>query len=380
MRTLLLVGGGHSHSLLLRRLRDRLDADTRVILVSPERFAPYSGMLPGLLAGHYRYRDCHIDLDKLCRGSGAELICARVDSLDLESRVALLNDGQRLNFDLLSLNCGIQSAPTPPGADEHNHLCVKPISQFLPHWQETLERLYSRQDRHKGANLAVVGGGATGVELAMAIRYRLDHDPRLTVPVDIHLVHSGGTLLPEAPLQAQLRAALQLQQMRVRVHPLFMVTRVAEGELHTERGQHLPVDEILWCTQGSAPTWPAQCGLACDEHGLVKVNGHLQSESHPFVFAAGDIASIAGQTVPRAGVYAVREAPVLADNLIRFLQETTSAEKLRVFRGQKRFLSILTCGDRYAIAQRGNWVLAGKWVWHWKRFIDRRYMTQFPHP
>ncbi|MDQ2076499.1 FAD-dependent oxidoreductase [Marinimicrobium sp. ABcell2] len=383
MRTLLLVGGGHSHSLLLRRLRGRLDANTQVILVSPERFAPYSAMLPGLVAGHFRFRDCHIDLGKLCENVGAELVCGRVENLDLESREALLNNGQRLSFDYISINCGIQSTSPPPGASEHNCLSVKPISQFLPQWQETLERLYSRHDRHKGANLAVVGCGATGVELAMAIRYRLDHDPRIKVPVDIHLVHSGGTLLAEAQLEAQLHVARQLQEMRIRAHPLFTVTRVAEQELFTERGQHLPVDEIVWCLQGSAPAWPGQCGLTCDSAGLIKVNAHLQSESHPFVFAAGDIASVSGQPLPRAGVYAVRQARVLADNLIRTLhEEPGSADrgKLRVFRAQKNFLSIITCGDQYAIAQRGRWVMAGKWVWRWKRFIDQRFMAQFPHP
>lgn len=379
MRTLLLVGGGHSHSLLLKRLRGRLSPDVRVILVSPERFAPYSAMLPGLIAGHYRFRDCHIDLEQLCRNAGATLICARVERLDLDSRTALLSDGQRLGFDSVSLNCGIESTP-PPGADEHNHVSVKPISEFLRRWQEILERLYKRVDRHKSASLAVVGGGATGVELAMAIRYRLDRDPRLKVPVDIQLVHSGGKLLAGAPLQAQLGIARQLEALRVRVHPLFTASRVAGQELHTERGQHLPVDEALWCIEGSAPNWPSQCGLACDAAGLVKVNRRLQSESHPFVFAAGDIATISGQPLPQAGVHAVREAPVLTDNLLRHLNNPTNPGKLRTYRGQKRYLSILTCGNEYAIAQRGGRVLAGKWIWHWKRHIDRRFMARFPRP
>lgn len=379
MRTLLLVGGGHSHSLLLRRLRNRLDPTTQVILVSPERFAPYSAMLPGLIAGHYRFRDCHIDLEQLCRSAGATLICARVERLDLDARTAVLDNGQQVKFDLASLNCGIGSEP-PPGANEHNHVAIKPISQFLPRWQDALERLYQRVDRHKIASLAVVGGGATGVEIAMALRYRLDRDPRLKVPVDIQLVHSGGTLLADAPLRAQMEVARRLQAMRVRVHPLFSVSRVADQELHTERGQHLPVDEALWCIEGSAPGWPSRCGLACDAAGLVRVNRHLQSESHPFVFAAGDIATISGQPLPQAGVHAVREAPVLAENLLRCLNNPDNPGKLRAYRGQKRYLSLLTCGEEYAVAQRGDRVLAGKWVWYWKRYIDRRFMAQFPRP
>src|SRR5690606_22127641 len=168
----------------------------------------------------------------------------------------------------------------------------------------------------------------------------------------------------------------QLHEIHVRVHPLFTVTRVENGQILTDRGQHLPADEIVWCIEGAASNWPAQSGLACNDRGFIQVNDHLQSASHPFAFAAGDIACITSQPLPRSGVYAVRQAPILATNLARYLR----GEKLRKFKGQKQVLSIMTCGGQYAIARRGKWVLVGKWVWRWKSRIDRRFMAQFPKP
>src|SRR5690625_7354100 len=114
-----------------------------------------------------------------------------------------------------------------------------------------------------------------------------------------------------------MEVARRLQAMRVRVHPLFSVSRVADQELHTERGQHLPVDEALWCIEGSAPGWPSRCGLACDAAGLVRGNRHLQSESPPFVVAAGDIATLSGQPLPQAGVSALRAPAALNRESVR---------------------------------------------------------------
>lgn len=364
MQTLLLVGGGLTHALLLRHAQD---LPVKLVLITPERFAPYGGMLPELVAGHYRFRDCHIDLAKLCDRAGARLVCSRVDRLDLHKRQALLTDGQSLDFDLISLSCGTESS-LPPEARDHC-LSIKPISQFLPAWQQALERLYLR---HKGANLAVVGGGVLGVELAMAISHRLEQDPRITAPVDIHLVHTGGSLLPDQPLAVQLHATRQLHERHIRVHPLFTVTRFEDGQLHTEHRQHLPADEVVWCLPGTASRWPSQSGLACNDRGFVQVNPQLQSVSHPFVFASSETASLADQ--PGTVARAAHQAAALNDNLGRYLR----GDPLRSCKARKQSLNIMTCGGPYAIARRGKWVFAGKWVWRWKQWLDRRFMETFP--
>lgn len=372
MRTLLLVGGGHTHALYLLNARRFLPEDIRVLLVSPERFVPYSGMLPSLVAGRCRFRDSHIDLGQLCRSTETELVFGRVTDLDLEQRRAQLDDGRSLDFDLLSLNTGLRTGDALPGVEEHA-LCTKPVSRFLPQWQETLESLYARA-RNDSVNLGVVGGGSASIEMAMAIRYRLDRAERLRAPVQVHLLHAGGSLLPELPLAAQLRAAQMLQERQIRVHPLFQVARVEAHQVLTERHQHLPMDHVVWCARGKAGDWLARSGLASTDHGLLQVNQHLQSVSHPFVFAAGDIAHFSSAPLPTEGAIAVHQAPVLAANITRSLQ----SEPLRSFKPRKHYLTMIACGDEQALARWGNWVWAGRWVWRWKKRIDQRFMGQFP--
>ena len=371
MRTLLLAGGGLCHALCLPKLRARLPEDVRLLLISLERFMLYPAMLPGLVAGDYRFRDCHIDLGSLCHSTDTELVFGRLEELDLDNRRAQLGDGRELSFDLLSLNIGLDADTRPAGVAEQA-LSLKPLSQFLPHWQQTLERLYAR-GRTEPAKLGIVGGGVQAMELALAIRHQLQHDPRLKAPVEVHLIHSGSKLLPEFPLAGQIRGAQLLQQRQVRDHPLFLVTRIESGELFTDRNQHLPMDEVLWCEPGRATAFLDRAQLSTTERGLVEVNRHLQSISHPQVFAVGDMAAGADTPVQSDGLV-LRQAPVLADNLLRQL----SREPLQAYKPAHQTLSIVNASEDYALARFGNWVCAGAWVWRWKRYRDLKFMAQFP--
>lgn len=371
MRTLLLAGGGLCHALCLPKLRAQLPEDVRLVLVSPERFLLYPAMLPGLIAGDYRFRDCHIDLGSLCRSTGTELVFGRVEELDLKARRAQLDEGRQLDFDLLSLNIGLDADTGPVGVAEQV-LSLKPLSQFLPHWQQTLERLYARS-RTEPANLGVVGASPRAMELALAIKHQLQREPRLKAPVEVHLIHSGSKLLPEFPLPAQLRAAQLLHQRQVRDHPLFPVTRIESGELFTDRHQHLPMDEVIWCEPGQAKPLLSRAGLNTTDRGLVQVNRHLQSISHPEVFAVGEIAA-GPNTPPQTGDLVLHQAGVLAANLLRQLRR----EPLRNFKAPHRALSIVNASEDFALASFGNWVWAGTWVWRWKRYRDLKFMAQFP--
>ncbi|WP_041599243.1 FAD-dependent oxidoreductase [Hahella chejuensis] len=365
--TLLLLGGGHTHALLLLALaRDPLP-NVRVVLVSERPLSPYSGMLPGLVAGHYQYEEAHIDLLALCRQVGAEFVEGRVKGLDCSRRVAHLENGEALHYDYLSLNIGAVPDLSTPGASDYA-IPVKPIADFWPRWREAYASLSVDPEVR---NIVVVGGGAGGVELAFAIAYALQ-----SAPV-VHQVSLAARNAPVADYPKRMRRWLQrrFDQRGVIALTDFNVAEVASDRLIDDKGRTAPADHVFWCTQGKAAPWLSETELSLTAEGFIRVTPSLQSIAFPEVFAVGDCAWIDASPTPRAGVYAVRQAPFLLDNLHRLLRGLP----MRAYRPQRRFLSLLACGGRDAVGARGRISLAGQWVWRWKDSIDRRFMRRFPH-
>ena len=359
----MLIGGGHSHVEVLRRFGAAPPPDTRLTVICRVARTPYSGMLPGLIAGHYRFEETHIDLEPLCRYAGARFVRDTVTGLDTAGRTVVCADGPPVPYDLLSINIG--SAPSTaevPGAAEHA-VPVKPISRFLSHWETLLSRLHGGE-----ARIAVVGGGAGGVELLLAIQHRLRGEP-----VQFHLVTDGDTLLPSHNPQVRAIFGRVMAARGVRVHTGHRVMQVVGGTLRCANGASLAFDEILWVTAAGAASWPAEAGLATDGNGFIEVGKTLQSTSHPEIFAAGDIAAIVGHPCPKAGVFAVRQGPPLARNLRRRLR----GETLEPYIPQRRFLSLIGTGDRNAVLSRGGWTLQGRSMWRLKDWIDRRFVARF---
>ena len=363
-----LAGGGHTHALVLREWARR-PPPAEVTLVSDTETMSYSGMLPGEIAGHYRADQTQVDLAASCRAAGARLVVGRAAGIDRASRRLLLEDGASLPYTLLSLNVGATSLLQARGAADHA-VAVKPIATFRERWEGMHQRLLARR---APATLAVVGGGAAGVELALAAQWRLRQDSP-GQPVRLHLVEAGDTLLPAFPARVQHRFSALLAQRGIELHLGAPVDAVTPGRLLLADGRELAADEVLWVTQAGAAGWLRGSGLALDDQGFVRVDTSLRSVDDAAVFAAGDIASIEGERLRKSGVVAVRQAPVLAANLQRALAD----EPLLRWRPQRHWLSIVSTGGRHAVAVRGRWSLSGRWVWRWKDWIDRRFVGQFP--
>ena len=370
-KRLLLIGGGHAHLFVLEALRrqsDTLRAQFDITLLSSELETPYSGMLPGLVAGHYRTKECHIDLRPLAAAAGVRLLQATVDRIDL-TRNRAYSGASWWPFQVVSIDIG----STPPlhgipGAAQIG-IPVKPIERFLQQWR-TFEAQVVQLARP--VHIVMVGGGAGGIELLLAMAHRLQAHSAL---VKWSLV-SRGALLPGYPRRAAQLVAARLANAGIAVRSHCAIACVEPDRLLFDDGSTAAFDQLLWAT-GSAPqAWPAAAGLACTEQGFVSVNQHLQSVSHAQVFAAGDIASDALQARPKAGVFAVRQGPVLADNLLRAL----SGETLRSYTAQRDYLSLLATGGRHAIASWHGLVWQGGWVWRWKNRIDRSFMQRFAGP
>jgi selenide,water dikinase len=364
VKDLVLVGGGHSHVIVLKRFAMRPIPGVRITLVSREPYTPYSGMLPGLIAGHYGFDDIHIDLGRLARFAGARAYFAEAIGLDLANRRVLCRDRPPVPYDIVSLDLGSSPNIAVPGAAEHA-VPVKPINRFLSHFEAMRERL-AADGAHR--RVAVVGGGAGGVEILLAVQHRLH-----AFDLEFHLFTDTAEILPTLATGARARFARILDERRVAVHTGHRIVEVGRGWLRTADGVEHPADEVLWTTEAAAPAWPGRSGLAVDAHGFVAVAPSLESISHPGVFAAGDVAAVAEHPRPKSGVFAVRQGKPLAANLRRALV----GRPLRPFTPQQSFLSLVSTGDRYAVASRGEWSAGGQLVWRWKDWIDRRFMRLF---
>src|SRR5216117_260592 len=359
VKHLLLVGGGHSHLAVLKSFGDTPAAGARLALLSPSRHAFYSGMVPGVVAGHYRPEDCRVDLGALAARAGARFLLDSAAGVDPARREVTTARGERLHYDVLSLDTG-SSAGGLAGAAEHA-LRVRPVEPFLAGW----ERLRESARRGEVRRIAVIGGGAAGVEVLLAMRHGLAG------------VAAQFALFSELPVLAghgaRRRMARILGERGVAVLSGRKVVAADENGIELDGGEHLEAQAAVWATGAYAPSWIEQSGLATDARGFVAVSDTLQSLSRPEIFAAGDVASVIGAPGPKSGVFAVRQGPVLARNLRRAL----AGEAPEPFRSPSRSLALISCGDRYAVASWGRFSLEGAWVWRWKERIDRRFVERY---
>jgi selenide,water dikinase len=374
---LVLLGGGHSHAIALKQFGMKPIPGVRLTLITDLSHTPYSGMLPAYVAGLYDFDACHIDLRRLSRYAGAVMVLDRAIGLDLSQSCVKLAAHPPIRFDLLSIDIGSTPATLPGSAEQI--IPVKPISQFLRRWDQLIAQVTQQPGRLR---IAVVGGGAGGVELMLAIQSRLSRlYASLGQPVhllELHLLHRDHRLIPERSVGLGRQVQQILTQRGVQVHlgePVTQISTSNEGKkICCQSGLTLECDQIFWVTQAAAADWLTTSGLHTDERGFILVNDYLQSVSHPQVFAAGDVATMVQHPHPKAGVFAVRQGKPLAQNLRRAL----AGEPFRSFVPQQEFLALIGMGDRTAIASRGQLALGPHpLLWRWKDWIDQRFMQKF---
>ena len=370
----MLVGGGHSHVIVLKKFGMKPIPGVRLTLICTDMHTPYSGMLPGYVAGHYDYDQVHIDLSRLAVFAGARLYRDEVIGLDRANQKVLCCNRPAVPYDQLSINIG--STPQlhqVAGAAEHA-IAVKPIQRFNDRWLALLERVKTHPGK---TTIAVVGAGAGGVELLLAMQWRLRKEltsqGRNPDELVFHLFTGVANILPTHNPGVRKRFESVLAMRSVVVHRNAEVKQVSAGRLQTTSGESLDADEIVWVTRAGGAAWLKDTGLALDTEGFIQVQDTLQTVSDPNIFAAGDIASMVNYKLEKAGVFAVRQGPPLTENLRRAVGGTT----LEAYRPQTTWLALISTGDKYAIASRGWLGFAGDWVWKWKDWIDRRFMDKF---
>jgi selenide,water dikinase len=374
VKDLVLIGGGHSHVIVLKKFAMNPLPGVRITVIARDAHTPYSGMLPGYVAGHYEFDETHIDLRPLCRFAGARLYHDEAIMLDLEAKQVICKGRPAVPYDVLSVNIGSTPSFNGISGAEEFTTPVKPINNFVDRWQHLVERVLNSPGPHQ---IGVVGAGAGGTELLLAVQYRLGnllaergHEKD---SLQFHLFSKSETILPTFSIGVRRRFEKLLTARGVEVHTGVEMAKITAGTITVAGSKTIDLDEILWVTAAGAPAWLHKSGLEVDEAGFIQVRDTLQSVSHEDVFAAGDIAAVVNHPRPKAGVFAVRQGPPLTENLRRVLV----GRPARPFSPQRSFLVLISTGDKHAVAAKWGMSAQGQWVWKWKNWIDQRFMRKF---
>lgn len=370
-RRVVLVGGGHAHVQLLERWTREPLPGARVTLLVDRTVAMYSGMVPGFVAGYYEAPELSIDLAPLARRAGVELIVAPATSLDPEGMRILLHGREPLDYDLASLNVGSTVRGLDlPGVAGHA-LATRPIGVFVDEVRSRLDAARRRR-AEKPVRLVVVGAGSGGVELAFVSRARLLASG--APPPAVTVVDSGDGPLRGYPGGLIERVLRRAQAAGIAFRTGATVARVEEETLALEGGEHLESDLVVWATGAAPNRFTRAAPLPKDPRGFLLVGDGLEVVGHEGLFAVGDCAVQASAPwVPRAGVYSVREGPVLERNL----RARLAGRPLESYRPQRDFLSLLNVGQGRAVGTKRGLSFEGKWVFRLKDRLDRAFVERF---
>ena len=362
---LVLVGGGHAHLQVLLCWAAARPAGVRLCLVVDEPISIYSGMVPGFVAGHYAAHELEIDLRPLAERAGARLVVARAVGVDAKAHQIELAENAELRFDVASLDVGsTQAGLELPGVAEHA-LATRPLARLVRGLDALLERARATQR----LRLAVVGAGAGGVELAFALRARLARE--VARDAVVALLEASPRVLPALAERVSRRIEGAARARGIELHLGAPVASVDAQGIQLADGSTLACDAVVWAAGGAAPPWLARSGLATDRAGFVRVGPTLALEGCRDLFAAGDCARFE-PPLPKAGVHAVRQGPVLAHNL----RAALAGRPLRRYRPQRDALALLNLGDGSALGTKWGMAARGRFVLAMKDRIDRRYVRR----
>ncbi len=354
-----LVGGGHCHALVLRRWGMRPLPGARLTLIDPGATAAYSGMLPGHVAGHYDRDTLDIDLIRLARFAAARIVLGAAHHIDLARREVLVAGRPPIGFDLCSVDVGITSdMPDLPGFAQHA-VPAKPLGPFAARWDRFLAQ--------GGGDAAVIGAGVAGAELAMAMAHRL----RATRQRGTVTLIDSARALSEPGARARRTILSRMRQLDIALVEQADISRITPEHIELDDGRRIPSRFTTGAAGARAYRWIADTGLDLHQ-GFISVRPTLQS-SDPAIFAVGDCAHMRDTPRPKAGVYAVRQAPVLYDNLVASL----TGGRLRTYRPQKNYLKLISLGRKQAVGERFGLTFSGALMWRWKDHIDRKFMDRF---
>ncbi|MDX1784935.1 MAG: selenide, water dikinase SelD [Roseovarius sp.] len=362
-RDLVLVGGGHAHALVLKAWAMDPLPGARLTVINPGPTAPYTGMLPGYVAGHYGRDDLEIDLVRLCRHAGARLILDRAVGIDRARREVVLAGRGPVAYDVASIDIGITARMDLPGFAEHA-IAAKPLDAYAARWADFLEQAARGQ---VAPEVAVIGGGVAGCELAMAMAFALQAAgvaPRVTV------IEAGPQVSGVGDKgRRRILAAMDGLGIVVRTHA--KVVEIRADQVLLEAQDPVAATLCVGAAGAFAHGWIATTDLP-QQAGFIETGADLGVVGDDALFAVGDCAVMPHAPRPKAGVFAVRAAPILHHNL----RAALSGGRRKTWRPQKDFLKLISLGGKSAMAEKFGLTLSGPFMWRWKDRIDRTFMQR----
>ena len=320
-----------------------------------------------------------IDLIRLAQSAGARVIIGEVTGLDQENRQLLFRSRPPLAFDIMSI--GIGSRPTFSGveiADDAPLLAVKPMQTFLGRLESRLNELRSTTSNPK---ITVVGGGVGSIEIAFCLYERFFGKPKhqeSSWPTDLQpeiaLVTRGaevGSGLLDSTVNKTRR---EFEKRNIGVHTGATVASVDKDGLVLATGERINSDVVIWATGAVAGPLLGKLGLETDERGFLLTKDNLEVTKMSGVFAVGDTGTMVGSKLSKAGVYAVRQGPILHKNILR---KINGSDNLLPFKPQSDFLKLINLGNDRTIAEFKGRSFLGGWCWKVKDRIDVKFMRMY---
>jgi selenide,water dikinase len=369
-KPVVLLGIGHTNAHVIKEWVSNPIPGHRLVCVSKFPNSTYSGMLPGTLGRQFEEHEMRVPLRELADRAGAELVLADASGIDLRRGELTFSDRVAIPFAAMSIGVGSMPIGWEAFSDRPNFVAIKPMQTFLSRLHACLDTAVAKSSDR--VRVAMVGGGVAGVEIALCLQQLWQRrGEKIALQIDIFTSSDrvAGGMRP----RSVRRIERLLNRRGIVVHAGHRVTKVEQQQIETDGGSHFQADCVIWATGAAPPPVIEQLGLRTDERGFIATKPTLQSFSDDRIFAVGDSGTVVDHPAPKAGVYAVRQCPILWHNLRAFLRR----EPLEAFRPQSDFLKLLNTGDGKALMEYGRLTVHARWCWHLKTWIDKHFIQEF---
>ncbi len=362
---LILVGGGHAHMMTLEHISKFVEKGVKVTVIGPSYFHYYSGMGPGMLGGTYHPDDIRFATQHVVQKQGGVFVKDKVVQIDPVKKEVYTLTGHTFSYDVLSFNAGSYVPQDTVSEELSNIYPVKPIEKLMEA-AEKLKLLF----KEKKISVSIIGGGPSSAEIAGNV-WQLARRMKTNMP-DIHLF-AGKNFMARFDDSIRKRVIKSLVSRGVHIHEQGYVKQIKPNEIEMESGKIFKTDFVFMATGVKPSTIFEKSGLPIGPDNGLLVNKYLQSVKYPEIFGGGDCIYFEDQPMDKVGVYAVRENPILLNNLIAALED----QPLESFDPGPDYLLIFNLGGGLGVLKKKTLVFGGRIAFMIKDYIDRKFMKKF---